>query len=280
MNAIVLAAGSGERLKPYTENLPKGMLGVGGQTLIERHIDQLRSVGVEDITIATGFRAETIDYEGVQYTHNPDYASTNMVETLMTARQAFIGETIIAYADIAVDKSALETVIEDSSDIGVLVDTTWQEYWAMRYAKPDRDLESLALNENGEITEIGKPTGSMEGIDGRYVGLLKFSANGVHSFLSLYDKARAQFWSQPWQSSSSFQKAYMTDMLQALIENGTTVNAIKVAGGWLEFDTVEDYELFASPKATRHDYDESMYREAQTDEQIPSIGYSFLGFNS
>src|SRR3989338_1897338 len=49
---------------------------------------------------------------------------------------------------------------------------------------------------------------------------------------------------KPWLRSKSFKKAYMTCMLQALINAGQEVKPIVINRGWLEFDTVEDYEKY------------------------------------
>ena len=79
MKAIILAAGQGTRLKKYTENLPKGMLNFDGKTIIERQIEMYRKCGIDSIIIVRGFAADKIDYNGVKYYDNKDFASTNAV---------------------------------------------------------------------------------------------------------------------------------------------------------------------------------------------------------
>src|SRR5580698_8725712 len=64
MRAIILAAGRGLRLKqPEDRQLPKCLLRFGGRTLLERHLLLLKSAGIEDITIALGFRRELVEEE-------------------------------------------------------------------------------------------------------------------------------------------------------------------------------------------------------------------------
>ena len=89
MKAIILAAGQGTRLKKYTENLPKGMLSFMGKTIIERQIAMYRQCGIGNIIFVRGFAADKIQYEGVTYYTNEDYANTNMVESLMAAKSEF-----------------------------------------------------------------------------------------------------------------------------------------------------------------------------------------------
>ena len=87
MKAVILAAGQGTRLKKYTENLPKGMLKFAGKTIIERQIETYQKCGITAIIVVRGFAADKITYQGVRYYENADYENTNMVESLMAARQ-------------------------------------------------------------------------------------------------------------------------------------------------------------------------------------------------
>ena len=242
MRAIILAAGEGKRLRPYTEDLPKGMLKFDGKALIERQISLFQDNGIYDICIVTGHLADRIKYSNIRYFHNPNYEQTNMVESLFCARTVLFGEIVISYADIVFEKRVLRRVLESKADVGVTVDTSWKEYWLMRHEDANIDIESLKLHKKGGIIEIGKLEKSAENIDGRYVGLLKFSPRGIKKLVSVYDKAKSIFGNKSWQTSGSFQKAYMTDLLQALIDDGQEINAIKIQHGWLEVDTARDYE--------------------------------------
>ena len=65
MKAVILAAGKGTRMRELTNELPKPMLKVRGQPILEHIIDGLKSAGIREIFIVTGFRAEAIeDYFG------------------------------------------------------------------------------------------------------------------------------------------------------------------------------------------------------------------------
>ena len=102
MKAAILAAGQGTRLKKYTENLPKGMLKFAGKTMIERQIETYQKCGITDIIVVRGFAADKITYPGVRYYENADYENTNMVESLMAARQEFDDDIIVSYSDILI----------------------------------------------------------------------------------------------------------------------------------------------------------------------------------
>ena len=60
VQAVIMAGGFGRRLRPFTEETPKPMLSVGGRPLMERIIEQLREVGIQQINIATHYKPEKI----------------------------------------------------------------------------------------------------------------------------------------------------------------------------------------------------------------------------
>ena len=72
--AVILAAGFGMRMVPINREVPKALLEVRGEVLIERQIRQLREAGVQEITVVVGFMKERFEYLidtfGVRYTFN------------------------------------------------------------------------------------------------------------------------------------------------------------------------------------------------------------------
>lgn len=243
MKAVILAAGQGTRLKKYTENLPKGMLSFMGKTIIWRQIETYRNCGIEDIIVVRGFAAEKISYEGVRYYMNEDYANTNMVESLMAAKNEFDDDLIVSYSDILFEEQMLRKMMKSSADYAAAVDDNWKEYWQKRYGRIDFDTESLSIDENDNIVELGLENPKFEAIDARYVGLLKFSKEGLKYIENIMEKAYLNYGDKPWQQSGKpVRKAYMTDLLNAVIESGKKVRAERFHNGWIEFDTNEDYE--------------------------------------
>ncbi len=247
MKAIILAAGMGTRLGKYTENLPKCMLQFNGKPLIQHQVETLRKAGINDISIVRGYQPEKINLPNVKYYHNPDFANTNMVETLFCAEKELDGkdDVLVCYADIIYEPKILQALITAPVDVGVTADKDYWEYWCARTDKPEEDMESLVVK-NGKIVELGDTSCKRDKAQIRYVGLLKFSMNGVQKLKQVYyDNQKINFHKdEPWLRSKSFKKAYMTCMLQALINAGQEVKPVIISRGWLEFDTVEDYEKY------------------------------------
>jgi L-glutamine-phosphate cytidylyltransferase len=226
----------------YTDNLPKGMLSIHGKSLIEWQVKKLRAIGLTDIAIVTGYRCEAIAFCGITYYHNPDWADTNMVETLMCAREALSSDVLVCYSDILYTRELAQMASSDPVDMGVSVDAAWRDYWTLRFGSTEEDLETLTVSPDGQIVELGRPAISSEGLGHRYIGLLKFSRRGAEELLRVYDlrKAAQAVWPQ---SGKPFRQGYMTDLLHQLIVAGAKVMPIITRGGWMEFDTAQDYEL-------------------------------------
>ena len=96
MKVAMLAAGTGSRLGRSSNDLPKALLRFRGRSLLERHLAMLRSFGLRDLTIATGYRAETIRAElsrlaagpEVRTRFNPFFRSSSLL-SLWTLREVF-----------------------------------------------------------------------------------------------------------------------------------------------------------------------------------------------
>ena len=240
MKAIILAAGVGSRMGKYTNSLPKGMIKINGKTLIERQIQVLEAVGINNIVIVTGYNSEMINYKGVNYYHNKNYQNTNMIESLMCAKSEFDQDLIITYADLIYTEDLMRRLIDNNQSVSVCVDSDWKNYWYHRYGTIETDLESLTIK-SGKITELGSPVQSSEGIDYRYIGVVKFSTKIIPAILSIYEKKKKH--QIPWaKSGNTFMNGYMTDFLYEMIINDIIVHPVMGDKQWIEIDTASDYE--------------------------------------
>ena len=104
MNVIILAAGMGSRMGSLTKEKPKCFLKVNGVSLIEKLINQLREIGLKDISIVTGYKAKKFRFKNINFFYNKKFKSTNMVYSLMMAKKKLNRDTLIIYSDIIVSK--------------------------------------------------------------------------------------------------------------------------------------------------------------------------------
>lgn len=253
---IVLAAGRGTRLSPLTDNLPKCMVSLCGRPLVEWKVDIYKRLAFEKIVLAKGYYRDKLRIDGTVEVFNPDFASTNMVATLFCAEEHFGRGFLLSYGDIIYNREIVEKVRIASGAVNVIIDTDWERYWRERCGDPLDDAETLKLDDSGRIVEIGKKPRSIDDIMGQYIGLLSFREEGIDAMREIYYREKTLFECEGRRGVTperDFPDIYMTDMLQALIDEGVEVRSVPTAGGWLEIDTLADYDIAA--KYTRPEAD-------------------------
>lgn len=240
--AIILAAGQGTRLRPLTDNKPKCLVPLNGISLLERQASVLCTCGIQNIHIAGGYCLEQIRALGFPCSINVDYATTNMVSTLFSAIEYINGpdDLIISYGDIIYQSDNLQTLLTNQDEIAIMVDSNWQEYWELRFTNPLSDAETLILDKNSYILELGKKPKNYAEIQGQYTGLIKIRADRLQALIDFYQHLDRN----AVYDTKDFANMYFTSFIQALINNGWKVKAVPVNNGWLEVDSVEDLEKY------------------------------------
>jgi choline kinase len=235
---ILLVAGEGKRLHPYTSDRPKCMVKIDGVSLIDRQLAVLKAEGLSNIIMIGGYKSEMLVRDGIKLKSNPRYFETNMVWTLFCAEEDLEGDIIVSYGDIVYSKNTLQKLLNSKADIAVTIDKEWESYWRARNDDPLDDAETLKLLDDGTISEIGQKPKSLEEIEGQYMGLMKFSAKGVIQIKEVFHAALKS----GKLLNKSTENAYMTDLLQAVIDFGNPVTSIPIYDNWVEVDTVDDLE--------------------------------------
>ena len=153
MQAIILAAGMGKRLKELTQNNTKCMVRVNGITLIDRLLHQLEKIDLSRIIIVVGYKGQTlVDYietleisTPIIYIDNPQYDRTNNIYSLSLAKGYLQEEdTLLFESDVIFDDEVIYSLIDDSRDTLALVD---------KY-KPWMDGTCIRLDENDRIVDF------------------------------------------------------------------------------------------------------------------------------
>ena len=118
MNAIILAAGMGTRLRPLTNDRPKCLVEVNGVPMVERQIQFLKEKGINDITLISGYKANALDYlkgkYGVDIVFNDRYETCNNINSLYIVRERF-SDTYVLEGDVYMDKNILLSEVSQST---------------------------------------------------------------------------------------------------------------------------------------------------------------------
>ena len=232
MKAIVLATGRGSRMKCLTDDKPKCLVEFQGKPLLEWQLSALRSSGLSNIAIVTGYRRELLANLGLVEFHNPRWAETNMVSSLACAEDWLnAGPCIVSYSDIYYSADTVECLLTTDADLCITYDPNWLQLWSKRFADPLDDAETFVIDPAiGKILEIGKKPKSVDEIQGQFMGLLLFRPNAWGALQRIRAKLEPQ----------DCKKLDMTSGLHLLIESGFIVSGVPITSNWGEFDSKED----------------------------------------
>ena len=241
-SVIIIAAGLGSRLKKYTDNLPKCMLDFAGKTLLQRQIEAFKINGLNKISVIRGFKKEKINYPDLTYFENKEYKNNNILNSLMYAEEALNGHVIVSYSDILFEKEVVERLLKSEHDISIVVDIDWRGYYINRKDHPINEAENVIFDANNNVVEIGKILTGKHDVHGEFIGMLKLSPRGSEIFKKHFHRAKDLYWNKPFQRAKTFQKAYITDIIQDMTDLGVPIHCVIIERGWKEIDTEEDYK--------------------------------------
>ena len=242
MRLIVLAAGTGSRLAPLTDDRPKCLVELGGKPLLQWTLDAAAAAGIDEVVVIGGYRAKQLRPFDVTLLVNEDFATTNMVHTLFLARDHFGDGFVMSYGDIIYAPDVLRRLIETPPGVNVVVDRQWRPYWERRFDDPLQDAETLRFGADGRIVEIGRHPSSLDEIAAQYIGLVAFTGGGVAALEGAMAAARVDQAAgrHPFGGPRPLDALYMTDLLQGMIARGGRVMPVPIDSGWVEIDSPRD----------------------------------------
>jgi len=251
MKAIIIAAGPATRLRPITDNTPKCMLKINGKPLIQNIIELFRSNGINDISVIRGYKKEKINFPDITYFENTDFWNNNILHSLMCARAKLDEavksneEIVISYSDIWYNDSVIKALLRSKEDIASIVDTDWEGYYDGRTHHPISEAENVIIDDNKRMLKIGKHIFTdkvPKDKQGEFIGLWKFTSEGIKIFLKHFDRLNSNLnKTDPYQNTKEWQKSYMTDIFQEMIDQGENLYCVPIQKNWKEFDTVQDF---------------------------------------
>jgi choline kinase len=176
MKAIILAAGMGKRLRASGWDQPKCLLPFGDTTLLDHVLASLLAIDVREVVVVVGYEADIVraavarhDVDAT-FVENPDYATTNTINSLYLAREYMDGDFIYFNADVLFDSRILaDLVATDGTALSVDEKHCGEEE------------VKVIVDEDSRITKIGKALAPKD-CAGEFIGVAKFSATVCDDF--------------------------------------------------------------------------------------------------
>ena len=242
MQAVILAAGMGKRLKELTKDSTKCMIRVNGVTLIERMLMQLDSLRLDKIVIVTGYHAEElIDFirainiaTQIEYINNPIYDKTNNIYSLYLARHHLLNDdTLLLESDLIFEDSALHALINHPYPSLALVAKfeSWMDGTAVTLDEDDNIIRFIGTNsfKYDEIKSYYKTVNI-------YKFSREFSKTHYVPFLEAYSKALGN-------------NEYYEQVLKVIINlEKPDIKALVLGSdvSWYEIDDIQDLDIAES----------------------------------
>lgn len=232
MKAIILCAGQGRRLLPFTEEEPKCLLSVDGdRSVLELQLCALAQCGITQVTIMVGFGADRVErflathpipglYVRTRY--NPFFATTNNLVTCWSASAEMVDDFILLNGDTLFDPAVPRLLLTAPEAPVTLVINRKAEY--------DDDDMKVTLNGGRKLKAVGK-TLPRSTVHGESIGLMRFRGIGVPAFRDALDGAIRE--------PEALQMWYLS-VINSLCPS-SLVETVSMEGlWWAEIDTCED----------------------------------------
>lgn len=243
---IIIAAGMGARMGEFTRSQPKCLLPVRGRALLDWTLDNFRKSHCDPVIAIVGHLADTIERPGLLRIRNDDYRNNNILHSMMHAVEHLRGPVLVSYSDIWVEPQVFERLSNSPGEIVLAVDMDWRHYYVGRTDHPLAEAEKAHVDGAGRVVRIGKHISEKpeDGLRcGEFIGLWRMSASGTASWVSCFQDLNASLGPEdPFQNAALWRKAYATDLVQHLIDQGVEVRASTICRGWAELDTAQDYQ--------------------------------------
>jgi len=126
MKAVILAAGEGKRLRPFTETMPKVMLPVANKPMLEYVFDAVKKSGIDEIVVVVGYKKEVImeyfkDYKDVKITYVTQQKQLGTAHALLQAKKHIKDSFIVLAGDNIIDQSSILKLMKTPSDYAILI---------------------------------------------------------------------------------------------------------------------------------------------------------------
>lgn len=241
MQAIILAAGMGKRLKNLTQNNTKCMVEVNGVTLIDRMLHQIEKCNVSRIVIVVGYEGEKlINYINtlnistpILYVKNEIYNKTNNIYSLALAKEYLCEEdTLLFESDLIFEDSVLEKLLKDSRESLALVDKyeSWMDGTCVKLAEDDT-IEAFVPGAKHKFEDRNEYYKTVN----IYKFGKEFSRNYYVPFLDAYSKALGN-------------NEYYEQVLRVItMLDEPVIKAKRLEGeAWYEIDDIQDLDIASS----------------------------------
>lgn len=217
-----------------TSDKPKCLLPLEGRPLLAWQISALAKAGVHPKGLVTGYRATSLASFGDFRLKNPEWATSQMVSSLLCASSWLeANETVVTYSDIVYKADTIRRICAAPGDIVVAYHTDWRRVWTLRFEDPLVDAEEFRVDADGFLQSVGGKPQDLAKIPGQYMGIFKLTPAGWRTIHRLLE-------SMP---PSKVKKLDVTALLALLLSSNVEIRTLASNEAWFEIDSTSDWLL-------------------------------------
>ncbi|HET9988909.1 MAG TPA: phosphocholine cytidylyltransferase family protein [Kofleriaceae bacterium] len=248
---IVIAAGRGKRLGTHTDEVPKCMVEVAGRPMFGWVWQALAAAGANRLVVVRGYRGDVLErfirtiVPDAIFVDNDDWQTNNVLLSLDKARAHLDRPTYVTYSDIVFTPAVAAAAAASTAEIGLVIDREFRTIYEGRTEHPLDEGEVADLMPDGTVARVGKRALPPEDAVGEFIGLVRLGARGAAMFARSLAALAHRYEGredEPFQRAAHYRNAYLTDLVQELIDTGISVDPILIAGQWREIDTGQDLD--------------------------------------
>ena len=256
--AIILAAGQNALGESIKSSRPVWQTKVNNLSILQHQLNAFQDNGINKVFIVTGYKNETINVPGLDRFHNDGYQNNGVLASLFCAETELCGNVIISYADTIFTKEVVDNLLTCSGDITIMVDMSLNNKNQDSSKVSVGERETVIFDSRFNLLDMGRSLDNKKNmLHGEFTGLMKLSPKGSEILKRNFHRAKDKYWSKPYQSSPSFQKAFISDLLKDMLQLGVQINTVFIEHGWHEIETTNDLQeaknIFAKQNKVRGD---------------------------
>jgi glucose-1-phosphate thymidylyltransferase len=217
--AVILAAGEGKRLRPFTETMPKVMLPVANKPILEYVLDAVKKSGIDEVILVVGYKKEVImeyfkDYKNITIRYVTQDKQLGTAHALLQTKKHIKEPFIVLAGDNIIDPGSIQKLMKDSSEYAILIK---EHPYPSKYGVVFVENKSIRRIVEKPKEDIGKyiSTGIYKLPSSVFTTIEQCSSQGVHS---------------------------LSSVIQTLVDKGTHINTI-LATLWM--DIVYPWDLIS-----------------------------------
>jgi len=225
--ALILAAGRGQRLGDHVEEFPKCLLQVGGRSLLDHQLSMLAAAGIHDVCVVAGYHRNVVARACQDRAHvinSPDWATTNSLYSFWLARHWVNRSVVVMNCDVLADPKVLPRLLKNESSSFAFDSSSGDDEEHMKVELSDGTLKSMSKSLDAAR------------VHGENVGMLHFSSSDVRE---LFSHAKSIL-------DDGGQNMWMAAAVQMLARESTLHGVDISDSAWIEIDYQEDLEAARS----------------------------------